>query len=62
VLKLLQQHEATCEIPVVVISADATQGQIDRLLAQGARAYLTKPLDVPRFLELVREILHPDGP
>jgi PAS domain S-box-containing protein len=59
VLRLLQESDATREIPVVVISADATQGQIDRLLALGARAYLTKPLDVPRFLALVRELLQP---
>jgi PAS domain S-box-containing protein len=60
VLRLLQEGEATRDIPVVVISADATPGQIDRLLSLGARTYLTKPLDVPRFLALVREILHPD--
>lgn len=33
-----------------MISADATQNQISRLLAEGAQAYLTKPLlaDVQR--------------
>ena len=38
------------EIPVVILSADATPGQITRLLAQGAHAYLTKPLDVAELL------------
>ena len=47
----------TREIPVVVISADATPGQITRLLASGARAYLTKPLDVKKFLALLDEAL-----
>jgi CheY-like chemotaxis protein len=61
VLRQLQEREATRAIPVIVISADATPGQIDRLLAQGVRAYLTKPLDVPRFLSLARAVLHPDA-
>ena len=36
-----------------MISADATPRQLERLLAAGARAYLTKPIDVPRLLELL---------
>jgi signal transduction histidine kinase/CheY-like chemotaxis protein len=47
----------TREIPVVVISADATPGQVSRLLASGARAYLTKPLDLKKFLALLDEVL-----
>lgn len=47
----------TREIPVVVISADATPGQVNRLLASGAQAYLTKPLDVRKFLALIDEAL-----
>jgi PAS domain S-box-containing protein len=39
--------------PVIILSADATPGQVKRLLAAGARTYLTKPLDV---LQLLREI------
>jgi CheY-like chemotaxis protein len=57
VLRLLREDRRTREIPVVVISADATRGQVERLLEAGARAYLTKPLDVPHFLTLVSDIL-----
>jgi signal transduction histidine kinase/CheY-like chemotaxis protein len=57
VLRLLQEDPLTCEIPVVVISADATVHQIERLMAAGARAYLTKPLDVPQFLYVLNETL-----
>ena len=60
VLSRLQSDPATSSIPVVVISADAMQGQVDRLLAAGARAYLTKPLDVRRFLEVLDETLDQD--
>ena len=51
----LRAMPETREIPVVVISADATPGQTARLLASGARAFLTKPLDVEKFLGLLDE-------
>lgn len=57
VLRLVKSDPKTREIPVVVISADATQGQIERLLAAGARGYLTKPLDVRKLLSLLDETL-----
>ncbi len=57
VLAALQAEAQTQSIPVVIISADATPHQIERLLAAGARAYLTKPLDVKHFLQLVDEVL-----
>ena len=38
-------------------AADATAGQIQRLLAAGASHYLTKPLEVPQFLEVVDQLL-----
>lgn len=53
VLARLQGDESTRSIPVIVISADATRHQIERLMASGASAYLTKPLDVRSFLQLV---------
>ncbi len=62
VLRRLQEAPETSHIPVVVISADATLGQIERLLAAGARAYLTKPLDVKKFLNLLSEILQEREP
>ena len=57
VLAALTADENTAGIPVVMVSADATQRQIDRLLAAGVRAYLTKPLDIKRFLVLIDEQL-----
>jgi two-component system sensor histidine kinase/response regulator len=50
VLNQLQANDATRHIPVVVVSADATRQQIDRLTAGGARGYLTKPINVTEFL------------
>jgi two-component system sensor histidine kinase/response regulator len=53
VLAQLKAQEATRNIPVVVISADATVRQIERLINAGAYEYLTKPLDVAKFLRVV---------
>ncbi len=60
VLQALQEDPATRSIPVVVISADATPGRIERLRAAGAREYLTKPIDVPALLGVMRQYLRPE--
>lgn len=57
VLAALRSDPRTSQVPVVVVSADATPGQVDRLLDAGATDYLTKPFDVSRFLGLVDELL-----
>jgi PAS domain S-box-containing protein len=53
VLGQLRQDPALRETAVVVISADAMPTQVDRLMRAGASDYLTKPLDVKRFLGVV---------
>ncbi len=53
VLAQLKSSEATRAVPVIVVSADATTSQVDRLMAAGATRYLTKPLDVPEFFRVV---------
>jgi PAS domain S-box-containing protein len=55
VLSRLKRDESTSDIPVVVISADATSRQIKRLMAAGASAYLTKPLDMQEFFRVIEE-------
>jgi len=57
VLSRLQASALTCDIPVIVLSADATSAQIERLLGAGASAYLTKPLDVNEFLHTLDTML-----
>jgi PAS domain S-box-containing protein len=57
VLRRLRSDERTAGIPVVMISADATPRTIDRLIARGADAYLTKPLDVDEFLATIDRLL-----
>ena len=57
VLAQLKADHLTREIPVVVISADATVPQVKRLLSAGARAYLTKPLDIGEFFRVIDKAL-----
>ena len=57
VLRRLQNEPVTAKVPVVVLSADATPSQIERLLTAGARNYLTKPFDIDPFLAVVDEMV-----
>jgi CheY-like chemotaxis protein/nitrogen-specific signal transduction histidine kinase len=57
VLERLGQDARTSDIPVVMITADATPGQARRLIKAGAFDYLTKPIDVTKFFRVVDHIL-----
>jgi len=51
VLKDLKVDAQTSDIPVVVISGSASRR--DEILAAGAEVFLSKPLDIVEFLEVV---------
>lgn len=53
VLTGLRAQPELKDIPVIVISADATRGRIERLMSMGVLDYLPKPLDIKRFLKLL---------
>jgi signal transduction histidine kinase len=57
VLAGLRRDERTRDIPVIVLSADATEGSRAPMLEDGARAYLTKPIGVSDLLGVVDEYL-----
>lgn len=61
VLVRLKGHPETEKIPVVMISADATARQIQRLQDRGAVAYLTKPIDVGQLMGLLDRMLKTGG-
>jgi CheY-like chemotaxis protein len=52
VLTALRADAATRGIPVVILTADATRREIDKLRRLGARSYETKPIGMRRLLEL----------
>jgi CheY-like chemotaxis protein len=58
VLRQLKQDEGMAGIPVVMVSADASPGQIERMISLGAHSYLTKPLDMKHFIKVIEEVLN----
>ncbi|MDE3031843.1 MAG: response regulator, partial [Acidobacteriota bacterium] len=61
-LKRLRADPRTATIPVVIVSADATAGQLRRLMSAGAQDYLTKPLKVSAFFDVVNRFLKHQDP
>jgi signal transduction histidine kinase/ActR/RegA family two-component response regulator len=57
VLARLKADATMCEVPVIVLSADATRGRQESLIQGGADGYLTKPIDVADLLALVDQKL-----
>jgi len=53
----LHRNEATCDIPVAVLTASAMKGDEEHLLASGFSAYLQKPIDPSRFADQVAALL-----
>jgi PAS domain S-box-containing protein len=56
-LRHLRSESATASIPVVVVSADALQAQVEEALQLGAVRYLTKPVNVGDLLSILDDIL-----
>jgi PAS domain S-box-containing protein len=61
VLKLLRTDHQTRDIPVVIVSADASPGQIKRLRIDGAYAYITKPIEFDQMFNLLDEVFVPSA-
>lgn len=57
VFKALQENSLTKEIPTIAISANAMKSDIDKGHAAGFLDYLTKPLDIPGFNDLISQQL-----
>ena len=49
-LRHLKQDDDTADIPVIVLSADATTARMQEALTLGAAQYLTKPVDIAGLL------------
>lgn len=57
VLSVLRSMTSSKKTPVIAISANATERDIEQGLAAGFDQYITKPIDVMRFLEIVERFL-----
>ena len=59
VLHRLKADPETRTIPIVIVTADATPGQVRRMRELGADDYVTKPLDIARFGRVLDGIFEP---
>jgi len=59
VLKFLKDFEETRNIPVIAISANAMESDIQKALREGFDAYITKPIRVKDFLKRLEPYLQP---
>jgi signal transduction histidine kinase len=59
VLRRIQDDPSLRNIPVLMLSADVVVEHVERLLAAGARAYLTKPLDFRKLLKVLDQVGQP---
>jgi len=57
VLKLLSELEPVKRPKVIVLSAIDNMGGVEEALHLGAAAYLTKPIETPRLLQKIKEVM-----
>jgi CheY-like chemotaxis protein/anti-sigma regulatory factor (Ser/Thr protein kinase) len=60
-LRHLKQDDKVAHIPVIVVSADATPGNVQAALLAGAMHYVTKPMDLAQFIALMDSVLDKQG-
>jgi len=57
VIKQLRDKKETAAIPVLGVSANAMPQDIDKALAAGFNNYITKPIDIRIFLDIINDTL-----
>lgn len=56
-LRRLRENPATCDIPVIAVTANAMPNEVERGRVAGFTDYLTKPLNIPHFLRVIGALL-----
>ena len=56
VLKEIKEHESLRRIPVVILTTSRAEEDIIETYDSHANCYITKPLDLNKFLEVVKKI------
>jgi two-component system cell cycle response regulator DivK len=57
VIKWLKEDDELSQIPVIAVTAFAMKGDEDRIREAGCEAYLSKPISVANFLDVVTQYL-----
>ncbi|MFM6344343.1 MAG: response regulator, partial [Dolichospermum sp.] len=55
VIEWLKADPLTQSIPIIAVTAFAMKGDEARILGKGCEAYLSKPISINKFLDVVRE-------
>jgi len=56
-LRRLEEHDRYRSIPVVVISTDATENRMQRMMQLGAKGYISKPFSPEALREELERVL-----
>ncbi len=56
-VKRLRADEAYMHVPIIIITTEGAAEDRQRALALGANAYITKPIQAPQVIKLVKETL-----
>ncbi|MCC6388848.1 MAG: response regulator [Dehalococcoidia bacterium] len=59
VLRGLRTHPEMAELPIIVMSADTTERTRRTVLAQGADAFVGKPIDFAQLVETMARVIEP---
>lgn len=57
----LKASDQTARIPVIALTAHAMESDRDKALAAGCDDYDTKPVELPRLLEKIHQLLDSNG-
>ena len=55
VIKTIKGDAAIASIPIIAVTAQAMRGDEEKVLAWGADAYISKPVDVDKLLKVLSE-------
>ena len=53
-LKIIRLDESTKSIPVIAQTSYAMKGDREKFLAEGFDSYISKPIDVKEFIEIIK--------
>ena len=57
VTQWLKADDELCTIPVIAVTAFAMKGDEERIRKGGCEAYISKPIQVPKFIETIKSYL-----